>query len=82
MPSYRKEVIDMRSGDTLKLSYALHHLAMAENVYNDIRYIKDEVSLEAINDLHDGMYVIAQMIADDMNLSMKLHNDNKNKESA
>ena len=72
----------MRSGDTLKLSYALYHLAMAENVYNSIGYIKDETSIDAINDLHDGMYAIAQMIADDMNLSMKLHNDNKNKESA
>mgnify|MGYP007130627130 CR=1 FL=1 len=72
----------MRSGDTLKLSYTLYHLAMAENTYNNIEYIKDKTSLDAINDLHNAIGVIAQMIADDMNLSMKLHNDNKNKESA
>ena len=67
----------MTKGENVKVSLALYKMAMVENAINDIDFIKDEKSLETINDVHIAMNILAQMIVDDTDRSIKLRNETR-----
>lgn len=69
----------MMQGELVKVTSALYRMAKAEEEFSTIDYIKNEESLEAINNLHIAMNALARVILDDTHRSIKLHESVKKK---